>query len=113
MTNLLNNTAAQSFYTRTGSPDDDGFALRRVPGDFPATTYYRDADPKNKVTTGANQYDRIGLRLYNERADFNSDGIVTPEESYEGYQRYVADAQARRPLYQYPRQVYFGVMFRF
>jgi hypothetical protein len=113
VTNLMNFTGAVSFYTRTGSPDDDGFALRRVPGDFPATTYYRDADPKNKVTTAPNQYDRIGLRMYNAMADGNGDGIVTPEESYAGYQRYVADVVARQQLYQYPRQVFFGVMFRF
>lgn len=113
VTNLMNFTGAVSFYTRTGSPDDDGFALRRVPGDFPATTYYRDADPKNKVTTAPNQYDRIGLRMYNAMADGNGDGIVTPEESYAGYQRYVADVVARQSLYQYPRQVFFGVMFRF
>lgn len=114
VTNLLNYTGAISFYTRTSSPDDDGFALRRVPGDFPSTVYYRDADPKNKVTIAPNQYDRLGMRMYNERADINTDGIVTPDESYAGYKRYVADVVARRAQnYQYPRQVYFGVMFRF
>jgi len=113
VTNLLNFTGAISFYTRTGSPDNDGFALNRVPGDFPSTTYYRDADPKNKVTTSSSQYDRVGNRLYNSRADFNSDGIVTPEESYQGYRNYVSDVIARQNNYQYPRQVYFGVTFRF
>jgi len=113
VTNLLNYTGAVSFYTRTGSPDYDGFALNRVPGDFPSTSYYRDADPKNKVTTAPNQYDRVGLRMYNERADMNNDGIVTPEESFAGYEQYVNDVVSRRGNYQYPRQVYFGVMFRF
>jgi hypothetical protein len=113
VTNLLNFTGAVSFYTRTGSPDQDGFALNRVPGDFPSTSYYRDPDPKNKVTTSTSQYDRVGNRLYNARADFNNDGIVTPEESYQGYLNYVSDVIDRRANYQYPRQVYFAVAFRF
>ncbi len=113
VSNLLNYTGAVSFYTRTGSPDYDGFALNRVPGDFPSTTYYREADPKNKVTTEPSQYDRVGKRMYNATVDFNNDGVVTAEESYRGYQQYVQDYVDRRFLYQYPRQVYFGIMFRF
>lgn len=113
VTNLLNYTGAVSFYTRTGSPDNDGFALNRVPGDFPATTYYRDADPKDKATTMPNQYDRVGRRMYNETVDYNGDGAVTAAETYQGYQQYVQDVVNRRGNYQYPRQVYFGIMFRF
>ncbi|RPI68658.1 MAG: TonB-dependent receptor [Ignavibacteriae bacterium] len=113
VTNLLNNTEAISYYTRTGSPDNDGFQLNRVPGDFPSTAYFRDADPKNKVTTQSNQYDRVGKRLYNAAADFNSDGVVTAEESYKGYQIYVQDVIDRRGNYQYPRTVFFGITFRF
>lgn len=111
--NLLNYVEAIAYYPRTGSPDNDGFALNRVPGDFPSTTYYKEADPKNKVTTQANQYDRIGKRLYNEAVDFNSDGTVTAEESYKGYQIYVQDVIDRRGNYQTPRRVYFGITFRF
>jgi hypothetical protein len=113
VTNLLNFTGAVSFYPRTGSPDYDGQALNRVPGDFPSTNYYRDADPKNKVTIEPAQYDRVGNRLYSSAADFNNDGVLTPQESYRGYQQYVTDTVNRRFNYQYPRQVYFGIMFRF
>ena len=113
VTNLLNYTEAVSFYTRTGSPDYDGFALNRTPGQFPSSTYYRDADPRNKATVHFSQYDREGKRLYNKMADFNQDGTVTPEESYQGYQVYVQNIVAERGNYQYPRQVYFGIAFRF
>jgi hypothetical protein len=113
VTNLLNFTNAISFYTATGSPDFDGFALNRQQSDFPAVTYYRDANPGNKATISANQYDRVGLRLYQPRVDFNQDGRVTPEETYRGYKEYVDDVVARRGNYQFPRTAYFAVAFRF
>lgn len=113
VTNLFNATDAISFYSRTGSPDYDGAALNRVPGDFPSTTYFKSADPTNKSTAAPAQYDRVGKRLYNERVDSNADGKVTPEESYQGYQAYVQTVIARQSNYQYPRQVYFGMTFRF
>ncbi|MFM8771092.1 MAG: hypothetical protein ACKOE4_03570, partial [Candidatus Kapaibacterium sp.] len=111
--NLLNYTGAVSFYTTTRSPDYDGFALNRRPSDFPATTYYRDADPANKSSISLNQYDRYGNRFYQERVDFNKDGRVTPEETFRGYQDYVNMIVNRRGNYQFPRRVYFAVAFRF
>ena len=111
--NLLNYTGAVSFYTTTRSPDYDGFALNRRPSDFPATTYYRDADPANKSSISLNQYDRYGNRYYQERVDFNKDGRVTPEETFRGYQDYVSMIVNRRGNYQFPRRVYFAVAFRF
>jgi hypothetical protein len=113
VTNLLNFTDAVAFYTATGSPDFDGFALNRQPSDFPVVTYYRDANPGNKATISANQYDRVGLRLYQQRIDFNQDGRVTPEETFRGYNEYVSDVVARRGFYQFPRTAYFAVAFRF
>lgn len=113
VSNLLNYTGAISFYTTTGDPDYDGRALNRPIGTFPSTLYYRDADPKNKATTDAQQYDRVGNRLYNNIVDYNSDGVVTQEETYQGYQRYVQDVVNRRGNYQYPRQVFFALAFRF
>ena len=113
VTNLLNYTGAVSFYTRTGSPDKDGFAMSRVPGDFPATTYFKDGDRTNKYTTALEQYDRVGRRRYNADIDFNHDGSVTNAETYQGYQQYISDAVNRRSNYQYPRQVYFGIRFKF
>ncbi len=112
-TNLFNFTDAVVFYTRTGSPDFDGAGLNRVPGDFPSTTYFRDVAPTNKSTTAPSQYDRVGKRMYNARVDFNKDGKVTPEESFQGYQEYVQTVVARQSNYQFPRTVYFGVTFRF
>lgn len=112
-TNIFNFTDAVVFYTRTGSPDYDGAALNRVPGDFPSTTYFKTAEPTNKATTSPSQYDRVGKRLYNDRVDFNKDGKVTPEEGYRGYQEYVQTVVARQGNYQFPRTVFFGVTFRF
>lgn len=114
VTNMLNFTDAVSFFTTTGNPDNNGTTMARVPGDFPVTSYYRDADPKNKVTMQPEQYDRVGERLYSAFGDTNGDGIQTAEESYAGYQRYIATVEARRVNnYQYPRAVYFAIGFRF
>ncbi|MBC8124975.1 MAG: TonB-dependent receptor [Candidatus Kapabacteria bacterium] len=113
VTNLLNFTGAISFYPTTGSPDLDGNNLARQPSDFPAVTYYKDADPGNKATIATNQYDRVGKRLYQPLVDFNRDGRVTNEETYMGYLQYKDDVIARRGNYQYPRTAYFAVTFRF
>lgn len=112
-TNLLNFVDAASFFTRTGSPDYDGLALNRVIGDFPSTTYFKDANPTNLATIAPSQYDRAGRRLYNEAVDFNSDGRVSPEETFQGYKNYVATVVARSGNYYLPRTVYFGVRFNF
>ena len=113
VTNLLNFTNAISFYTATGSPDFDGFALNRQQSDLPANTYYKTGDPYNKSSLSVDQYDRAGFRRYNARVDFNQDGRVTPEETYRGYKEYVDDVVARRGNYQFPRTAYFAVAFRF
>jgi hypothetical protein len=102
-----------SFYTTSGDPDYDGNVLNRTQGSFPQTTYYKSADGLNKASIATNQYDRIGRRLYNAAVDFNGDGRVTAEETFQGYQRYVATVVARQANYQFPRQVYFGATFRF
>lgn len=113
VTNLLNLTNPVSYYTRTGSPDYDGQSLNRVPGDFSTVTYFKTGDKSIKDSYGPAQYDRVGARLYNADADINHDGLQTPDETYKGYLRYVDTVIARRGNYQYPRQVYFGVAFRF
>lgn len=111
--NLFNYTGAIFFYPRTGSPDYDGLNLNRVPGDFPAQAYFKAGDPGRKETFAASQYDRVGRRLYNEQVDFNKDGIVTNDETYRGYQNYVATVVSQQLNYQNPRSVYFGVRLRF
>jgi len=113
VTNLFNFTNAVTFFPTTGSPDQDGNRLNMQPGDFSQVTYYKVADPGNKVTISPSQYDRIGKRLYQPRVDFNGDGRVTAQETYRGYQDYVADVIARRQNYQFPRTAYFAIAFRF
>jgi hypothetical protein len=121
--NLLNSTGpvdvkysrtpGGSRFSITGSPDYDGAALNRQMGEFTATNYYRDMDPARSETVSANQYDIYGRRLYNVYADGNLDGVVTQAEKYEGYQRFVANVQARRGAYQFPRQITAGFRIRF
>jgi outer membrane receptor protein involved in Fe transport len=112
-TNLLNFVQPVQFHTRTGSPDFDGQGLNRQLGDFPQTTYFKTANPLNQATLAPSQYDRYGRRQYNARVDFNNDGRVSPEETFQGYERYVANAIARSPLYNFPRTVFIGVRFNF
>jgi outer membrane receptor protein involved in Fe transport len=111
--NVFNNTQAFFLFPRTGSPDFDGLALNRVPGDFPSQPYFREGDVTRKETFAASQYDRAGKRLYNQRVDFNNDGIVTQDETFRGYQQYVNDVVAQQFNYIAPRQVFFGVRVRF
>lgn len=111
--NLPNLTGPVSVYPRTGDPDNDGVSLYRQPGDFPAGPWYARPDPANPATIAQSQYDRTGKRLYTEAADLNRDGIVTQQEQFQSYLQYVNDAISRRPRYQFPRTVFFGVMLRF
>ncbi|MCE7933388.1 MAG: hypothetical protein DYG96_02220 [Chlorobi bacterium CHB2] len=121
--NLLNLTAASgvaisrnvggSLFSISGNADADGRTLDLRIGDFVATPYHKDIDPARPETFDANQYDRFGHRLYNPYADVNLDGVVTQQERYEGYQRYVATAQSLRANYQQPRTVAVGFAVKF
>lgn len=112
-TNLFNITGAIRVYQGTGSSDYDGAGLNRTMGDFPSTTYYKEVDLANKETVSRSQYDLVGKRRYNPVVDANADGKVTPEESFKAYQSFVETVVERRINYQYPRQVYVGMTFRF
>ncbi|MFP4368242.1 MAG: TonB-dependent receptor [Candidatus Kapaibacterium sp.] len=111
--NLLNRTAARSVYSATGDPLDDGITLERKIGDFSAVTWYRDVDYGNAETFQSTQYDNYGNRLYNANADSDNNGVVTQQEKYDAYFRYVEDALAFKGRFQIPRTVYLGFMIRF
>ncbi len=111
--NLLNNTKPVAVYERTGSPDYDGVDLNRQIGDFSATSWYRDPDPNRPETLTPAQYDSYGRRLYSPDIDFNRDGVVTQEEKYQGYLRWVQDTINRRVNYRLPRSVNIGFLLRF
>jgi hypothetical protein len=124
--NLLNSTSPISVrlsrglgatggarYSITGSPDVDGSSMNRQIGDFVATPHYREIDPNRPETWDAQQYDQFGTRFYNPYADVNLDGVVTQEERYQGYQRYIATIQTLRGFYQAPRTVAVGVKLMF
>ncbi len=102
-----------SRYSITGDPNSDGVGMNRKIGDFIATPHYREIDPNRPETWDVTQYDRYGTRYYNPYADSNLDGVVTQQERYEGYQRYIATAQMLRGYYQTPRSISVGVRLRF
>lgn len=121
--NLLNNTSAATIrlsrvsggsrYSITGSPDNDGSAMNRQIGDFISTEHYKDINPNRPETWDVQQYDRFGTRYYNPYADSNLDGVVTQQERYEGYQRYIATIQTLHGTYQTPRTVAVGFKLKF
>ncbi len=111
--NILNNTDPISYYTTTGSPDNDGTTLNRLIGEFPATQYYDRIIEERPETYDSRQYDSYGDRYYNPYADANLDGVVTQLEKYEGYQRLVATIQSRRGNYATPRTITAGVTIQF
>lgn len=112
VTNILNRTAPVAVYERTGSPDSDGDVYNRQPSEISsAEPWFK--NPAYTQTNISTQYDDYGNLLYNERVDFNKDGVVTQIERYQGYQQWVSDAQSRRGNYQAPRQVFMGFMLRF
>jgi hypothetical protein len=112
--NLLNNTQIASFYTRTADPNDDGVSFYRKQTDIGSSVaYYKEADYARSETFGSEQYDSYGNRLYSTYADFDNNGIVTQAERFQSYINYLTTARQFKGNYLAPRQVYFGMMFRF
>jgi hypothetical protein len=113
MYNVTNRRAITGFYTATGDPVDDGSSLDRKIGDFSAIPYYQTANPENPSSYASNQYDDYGVRLYNEIADFNSDGVITQQEKYQSYINYLEVAMKSLGNFQAPFTIYGGVSFIF
>jgi len=111
--NVTNRTAVTGVYSRTGDPLDDGVSFYRTPGDFSATPWYKDPDFSIAETIGADQYDTYGNRMYNKLADHDGNGIVTQQEKYDSWVTSLELSRSFLSAYQYPRMVYFGVLFRF
>jgi hypothetical protein len=87
--------------------------LNRSIGDFSAVNWYEQADPNRPETVTPGQYDSFGRRLYSRDADLNRDGVVTQEEKYQSYLRWVRDTIARQVNYRLPRSVNVGFLLRF
>lgn len=111
--NLLDYTGVVAVYNTSGDALDNGSSLYRQEGDYGATPYYEKADFGIAETFSRGQYDSFGNRLYNESADFDRNGIVTQSEKYQSYLNYLEMSMSGRGNYRFPRQVYFGVLFRF
>ncbi|MBC8144685.1 MAG: hypothetical protein H7X80_03805, partial [bacterium] len=114
--NFLNMTGPADYYRDlsglSSGPDFDVESIR-VKGDFSATLHYQSADAQRPETYSRDQYDVFGARLYNAYIDDNLDGVVTQDEKFSGYQRWVSTRQSLRENYQFPRQAYLRVGFRF
>lgn len=113
ITNLINRTVATAVYARTSDPLQDASGLNLNPGDINPNVWYKNASTFDPATYSVDQYDVSGQRLYNASIDYNNDGKNTLDEKYRGYQQYVSDVQNLRVNFQFPRQVYFGMMIRF
>lgn len=113
--NLLNNTAAQSYYSTTSDPDDNGISTRYTAGDFSSQSYYSKADYSNASSFAVEQYNIYGERLYSVKADADLNGVVTQVEKFNAYKKYLVDAinSNKASTYIYPRTVYVGLMFNF
>jgi outer membrane receptor protein involved in Fe transport len=113
VTNLLNRTEAINVNSTTGDPIDDGATFIKKVGDFSSTQLFKTATLENPATYASSQYDVYGNRIYNEAADFDKNGVVTQAERYEAYFKLVENNVQFRGNFQIPRQVFFGMMFRF
>ncbi len=111
--NLLNRTAAVSYYSATSDPNDDGISLYTEIGNFPNTAYYKEADFAIEESFSPGQYDDLGRRKYSPDSDFDKNGIVTQAEQYESYINYIEHLMKFRRQFQTPRTIYMGVMFNF
>jgi len=113
ISNVLNRRAVAYFYTATGDPIDDGVSLERTIGNFSDVSYFKTADFSNAASFSTSQYDNYGNRLYNEAADYNKDGIVTREEIYKSYLKYIDEIMSQLGNYQSPRTAYGGIKIIF
>lgn len=113
ISNVFNWTGPVSFYTTTGSPDNNGTTLDRGIGEFSAIDFYAVEDPNRPETYSSFQTDEFGTRYYNPYVDVNLDGVVTQTEKYLGYQRLVSTIQSFRGNYDQPRTVTVGARLYF
>ena len=97
---------------QTAKEDYSTLLLRRQ-SDFSTEVYYEKADIKNPNTFSVEQYDKIGNRYYSKVADYNSDGMVTQEEMYISFARYVQDRVNLQTHMSALRSVFFNITIGF
>ncbi|MGQ9818407.1 MAG: TonB-dependent receptor [Candidatus Kapaibacteriales bacterium] len=111
--NLFDLTSVAGYFARTGDPIDDGVNFYRPVTDFSAIVFYRDADYARAESFSTDQYTIYGDRFYNVNADFDLNGLVTREEKFQAFTKYLEDVRRFRGNFLAPRTVYAGIMFRF
>ncbi len=111
--NILNRRAPVAVNSITADPDDNGQSYYVKQSDLYQATLYKEVAPAQAATYAATQYDQYGDRLYNPIADVNNDNMVTAEEQFKAYRRYLLDAGQMRGNYQTPRTVNFGIKINF
>lgn len=112
--NFLNRTPIVSWFTDSKDPDYNARLLQsfRI-GQIRDIDFYSEAQQENPDSFAPDQYDDFGNRMYDIRADFDENGIVTQEEQYQGYLNYFQDQLRFKPNYQTPRTVFFNIQFNF
>lgn len=94
--NVFNFTRARYHYPATGSPDSPGL----IEQTYPLKDDYEVPDIDDTL-------------LYNPVADLNSDGLIDQHEQQEAYNRFLADFNLLKSLYQKPREIWLGIQFHF
>lgn len=113
MRNILNLRGPSGFYTTTGDPIDNGRTLDKEIGTFSATPFYKEASYAESASFRSDQYDSYGNRLYNEKSDFDNNGIVTQLEKYQAYLKQAETTMKFRSLFRTPFRIYLGVNLYF
>jgi len=123
--NLFNERRATSVYARTGNPYWNGVVYPKV------STTFLEGTPQYDINAdvGINEWDpqpfnEKGLRQQPDLVDFNkdgdfedvigaADGVVTPEEYYNAYLRYINDSYARKTNFMRGRRIWIGLQVYF
>lgn len=123
--NLFNERRATSVYARTGNPYWNGVVYPKV------STSFLEGTPQYDINAdvGINEWDpepfnEKGLRQRPDPVDLNkdgdfedvigaADGVVTPEEYYNAYLRYINDSYARKNNFMRGRRIWIGLQVYF
>jgi hypothetical protein len=77
------------------------------------SNWYREADYDIAESFSSVQYDMAGNRLYNKLIDFDSNGIITQDEKFQGYKSFVENYLQMQNNHQLPRTVFLNLTVGF
>ncbi|MDC1068151.1 TonB-dependent receptor [Candidatus Kapabacteria bacterium] len=112
--NFLNRTAPIAWNTTSKDPDYNSGLLESFQiGSVLDQNFYKEGSADFADSFAPAQYDPFGNRMYNEKSDFDENGVVTQEEQFQASLDYFQDLLRFKGNYQTPRTVYFNVQFSF